>query len=216
MPDPSQVAALKKLYEGGSAPGKSLLFAFDYGYFADMVYGRPDWDYKTTNLDEAAAASDKRFARILNATETDLQAFQERGGKLILYHGWSDAAISPLNSINYYESVVHEMGQQDADAFMRLYMVPGMQHCAGGPGTDVFGENGMSTADDPQHNMYIALERWEETGAPPSSIIASKTEGQGPATKVRMTRQLCAYPEIAKYKGSGNTNDAANFVCARP
>jgi Tannase and feruloyl esterase len=242
---PPQITALKKLYEGaqdssgheifpgfvpggeqgnggwalwitGSAPGKSLLFAFDYGYFADMLYDRPDWDYKTANVNDAVAASDKKFLSVLNATETDMKGFQARGGKLILYHGWSDAAISPLNTINYYESVVRKMGQQDADAFLRLYMVPGMQHCAGGPGTDVFGENGVSTADDPQHNMYIALERWVETGTPPSSIIASKIQGQGPAAKVVMTRPLCAYPEIAKYKGSGDTNDEANFVCTRP
>ena len=239
-----QVTALKKLYEGahnsqgkeifpgfvpggedgegswplwitGDGPGKALLFAFDYGYFADMVYGKKDWDYKKANIDDAVAASDKAYAGVLNATETNMKAFQARGGKLIIYHGWSDSAISPLNSINYYKSVVEKMGKPEADSFLRLYMVPGMQHCGGGPGPDVFGEYGISSVNDPQHNLYLALEEWVEKGNAPSTVIASKMEGQGPAAKVKMTRPLCVYPLEAKYKGTGDTNDAANFACEK-
>lgn len=240
----AQVVALKKLYQGahdskgteifpgflpggeqgpggwgvwitGAQPEKALLFAFGYGYFANMVYDKSGWDYKTANLDDAVAASDKKFAGVLNATETNMKAFEARGGKLILYHGWNDAAISPLNTINYYNSVVERMGKPETDSFVRLYMAPGMQHCAFGPGPDLFGEFGVSVVNDPQHNVYLALEQWAEKGNAPSEIIASKTEGDGPAAKLAMTRPLCPYPEEAKYKGSGDTNDAANFVCAR-
>ena len=239
-----QITALKKLYQGahdskgkqifpgfvpggeegpggwglwitGPAPGKGLLFAFNYGFFANMVYEKADWDYKSAKLDDAVAAADKKLARVLNATDANLKPFTARGGKLILFHGWSDAAISPLNSIDYYESVVHTVGQQSADSSLRLYMVPGMQHCAGGPGTDVFGQYAIATANDPRHNMSLALEDWVENGTPPPTVIASKLNGQGPAAKVNLSRPLCAFPQTARYKGAGDTTDAANFACQK-
>jgi feruloyl esterase len=95
-------------------------------------------------------------------------------------------------------------------------MVPGMQHCAGGPGPDDFGESGISPVNDSQHNIYLALEEWAEKGAAPSTVIASKIEGEMPDRKVKMTRLLCAYPQKAKYKGSGDPNAAASFVCENP
>jgi tannase/feruloyl esterase len=239
-----QVAALEKLYAGahdseakeifpgflpggedggggwplwitGTGPGKSLLFAFGEGFFSDMVYDQADWDYKKANLDEAVAKADKKFSGVLNATETNMKPFASRGGKLIVYHGWNDAAISALNTIHYYESVESKMGKQDADSFLRLFMVPGMQHCGGGPGPDIFGQMGFSTANDPQHNMYLALELWVEKGTAPATVIATKQPGGG-AAAAKMTRPLCAYPQVAKYKGSGDTNEAANFVCGAP
>jgi hypothetical protein len=245
-----QVTALKKLYEGahdaqgkqifpgyvpggedgnggwntwitGAAPGHALLFAFGNGFFRNMVYDQADWDYKQAKLDDAVAAADQKFAAVLNSNDPNMKAFQARGGKLILYHGWSDAAISALNSINYYESVQAAMGKQQADSFVRLYMVPGMQHCAGGPGPDNFGELGIPPVNDPQHNIYLALEQWTEKGTAPTTVIASKIEGQMPGgpvqagspAKVKMTRLLCPHPQQAKYKGQGDPNQATSFTC---
>ena len=147
----------------------------------------------------------------MNAVEADLRPFQARGGKLIIYHGWDDPAIPAMNSVNYFESVAAKMGQRDADSFLRLYMVPGMQHCGGGPGPDSFGQEDPMHAD-PLHSIAASLELWVEKGTAPGRIIASKY-APGDEHKATMTRPLCAYPRAAKYKGSGDTNDAANFVC---
>ncbi|HWP52840.1 MAG TPA: tannase/feruloyl esterase family alpha/beta hydrolase, partial [Pyrinomonadaceae bacterium] len=132
-----------------------------------------------------------------------------------MYHGWNDPAIPALNTIDYYQSVEKRMGKRDSESFLRLFMAPGMAHCGGGPGPNVFGQGG-SGADDPEHNMYRALERWVERGVAPVQIIAIKYNNDRTAQGVKLTRPLCAYPNVAKYKGSGDTNDAANFVCTAP
>jgi feruloyl esterase len=134
---------------------------------------------------------------------------------LLLYHGWNDPAITALNTIDYYESVIKKMRQEDVDSFVRLYMAPGVQHCAGGPGPDSFGAVGDLNFDNPQHSVDASLEQWVEKATAPSIIIASKFEGQD-RMHAKMTRPLCPYPQAAKYKGSGDPNDAANFECERP
>ena len=237
-----QVAAVKKLYQGpqdsqgrtvfpgflpgaedgpggwgvwitGPAPNKSLLAFFGTGYFSNMVYDKSDWDYRTFTLDSGLKAASEKTASVLNANNPDLSSFQARGGKLILYHGWDDPGISALNSINYYENVVKTLGKHKASGFVRLYMVPGMQHCHGGPGADDFGADGYDPSD-PSLNLRLALEDWVETNKAPGSIRAAKYSPGDSHHRPTMTRPLCAYPSFAKYKGSGDTNDAANFVCA--
>ena len=191
----------------GGAPGQSLAFAFGTNFFKNIVFDA-SWDWHTFQPLRDMQTADEKTARALNATDPDLSRFQARGGKLILYHGWSDAAISPLNAINYYKSILSKMGAR-TDGFVRLFMVPGMQHCGGGPGPSAFGQNGDGPPD-PAHNINAALERWVEGGAAPASIIATKYKSPG---VIERTRPLCPYPQTAHYKGSGSTDDAASFVC---
>ncbi|MGE5724992.1 MAG: tannase/feruloyl esterase family alpha/beta hydrolase [Acidobacteriota bacterium] len=203
-----------KTWIAGDKPGKSLMFDFGNGYFANLVYDNAGWDYKTAKLDRAVKAADAKTAGLLNATDPNLKRFQARGGKLIIYHGWNDPAISPLNTINYYQQVVSTMGGQAADSFMRLYMVPGMQHCFGGPGADSFGEPGTTVPKDPGHDMQLAVEQWVEKGTTPGAIVASKhVNDEDPAKGVKMTRPLCPYPQAPKFKGAGDPNRASSFEC---
>jgi feruloyl esterase len=240
-----QVAALKKLYGGphdasgrlifpgyvpgaeeggggwgtwitGPAPGKSLLFAFGIGYFANMVYERSDWDYRGASLEQALKAAEEKTAQKLDATDPNLAAFEARGGKLILYHGWNDPAISALNTIDYYDSVARKLGQPQTDAFARLYLVPGMQHCSDGPGPNAFGQAGAGFPNEPGKNVRLALEQWVEKGKAPGAIVATKFMDDDSEKGVVATRPLCPYPQIAKYKGQGDPKEASAFVCAAP
>jgi feruloyl esterase len=127
-----------------------------------------------------------------------LQAFKARGGKLLLYHGWDDMGIAPENTINYYSSINKTMGS-DQQEWLRLFMVPGMGHCSGGQGPD-------------QAGFMASMERWREAGIAPNQITAYRISGN----KIDMSRPLCPYPQVAKYKGIGSTNDAANFECKAP
>jgi len=239
-----QVTALKKIYAGpvdsaghqlfpgyvpsaeegpggwtgwitGRTPGSDFMLFFGKQYFANMVYDKADWDFKTFNIDQGAKLADEKTAGALNAIDPDLKPFRARGGKLIMYHGWGDAAIPAPNSIDYYNTVVAKLGRRKTDEFARIFMVPGMQHCGGGPGANSFGQRGTAPPFDPDHNIYMALEQWVEKGVAPSQVIATKyIDDSNPEKGVKMTRPLCTYPLIAKYKGAGDTNDAANFVCA--
>ncbi len=157
--------------------------------------------------------ADDSLAGKLNATSPDLKKFKDRGGKLIMYHGWSDAAIPPVATVNYYKNVISKMGAKDTASFVRLFMVPGMQHCGGGPGPNFFGQAAV-TGGDPEHDIDAALHRWVEQGKAPEQIIATRFKGASPASGVERTRPLCKFPEVAKWKGTGSTDDAANFTCA--
>jgi len=200
------------LWITGPAPAKSLDAFFGLGFFSNMVYEDPAWDYKKFTPEAGFNAAHEKTARPLNAVDADLRPFEARGGKLIMYHGWNDPAIPALSTVNYYDAVIAKIGQRDVDSFLRLYMVPGMQHCDDGPGANSFGQVGRLNVDDPQRSVDAALEQWVEKGTAPSTIIASKYAGDD-RQRPTMTRPLCAYPLAAKYKGRGDTNDAANFVC---
>ncbi len=196
----------------GAAREKSLQYAFGTNFFENMVYSDAKWDYHTFKTDRDMKVADDSVARKLNATNPDLKKFKDRGGKLIMYHGWSDAAIPPLATVDYYKNVVSKMGAKDTTTFVRLFMVPGMQHCGGGPGPNSFGQ-GAVTGGDPMHDVDAAIQRWVEQGTAPEQIIATKYIGMSPASGVARTRPLCKYPQVAKYNGSGSTDDAANFSC---
>jgi hypothetical protein len=238
-----QVGALKKIYEGphnskgqlifpGYVPGgeagrggwsrwvtgaDSQQLVFGREYFANMVFNNAGWDLRTFNFDRDMKIADDKSARLFNATQADLKSFKDRKGKLFLYHGWSDTAIAPTNAIIYYESIATAMGPKETSSFVQLYMVPGMQHCAGGPGPDSFGTNPSPTPADAQHSLSVALDRWVDQGVAPSQIIATKYKtGSNPESGVVRTRPLCPYPQVARYTGSGSIDDAANFKCVAP
>ncbi len=197
---------------GGATPGQSSGSSYVKGYFQNMVYTDREWKPGTHSVDDDLRAAEEKTAHALDSNDPDMSAFAKRGGKLIVYHGWNDPAISALNSINYYEAVKGKMGDDAARQFMRLYLVPGMQHCTGGPGPSLFGQFSVLPQKDEDHSIYLSLERWVETGSAPGSVIAEKASGG--ETTVAMRRPICPYPQIAKYKGSGDPNAAENFQCA--
>jgi feruloyl esterase len=219
-PGTEAVPANWRVWISGNGPGQPTLQAF-FGntFYADMVFDNPKWDFHTFNFDSDVKTADDKTAGILNSTDPDLAKFKARGGKLIQYHGWGDAAIPPQNSIDYFESVQSVMGTtnrgRDLGAtqdFYRLFMVPGMSHCGGGIGATVFG-NSTSAQRDPGHDVVSALDQWVEKGVAPNRIIATGFAGGDPGKGVQMTRPLCPYPEEAMYKGTGDTNSAASFTC---
>ena len=200
----------------GKAPGSSVQSLFGNQFFANMVFENPKWDLHTFNLVRDTRAADSKLGPIIDSTSPDLRQFKAHGGKLIQYHGWADAAIAPLASVEYYESVVHGMGGMERTLdFYRLFMVPGMEHCGGGPGPNKI--RGIphpgSLPPGAEDDALNALARWVEHGVAPGEIIAAKFTDDDPKKPIVATRPLCPYPRLAKYKGTGSTNEAANFVC---
>jgi feruloyl esterase len=168
--------------------------ALSLGSYREVLHQDPNWDWRTFDVNKDVPALDEKHGYI-NAVNPDLSQFKARGGKLLTYHGWNDTGISPENSINYRESVLAKMGPKQ-DSWYRLFMVPGMGHCQGGPGPNQF-------------NLMGAMERWKESNIAPEEITASHVANN----RVDMTRPLCPYPQVATYKGVGSTNDAVNFSC---
>ena len=170
-----------------------------------MVFENPKWDFRTFDYDRDIPFADGKLADTMNAFNPDLSALRKRGGKLLLYHGWNDPSISPQNTVNYYESAVatwrqqEKAGAQATPDFIRLFMVPGMLHCSGGPGADKF-------------DALAALERWVERSETPEVLPASHVTN-GVVTR---SRPLCAYPKVAVYSGNGSTERAENFTCQAP
>jgi feruloyl esterase len=243
-----QVATLRKIYSGPKNPrtGQQIFpgwpmgteailggwstwimpggaqTSFGNSYYGQAVFEQSNWDFHTLNLDTDVEFGDAKAGPVLNATNPDLRSFRDNGGKLIQYHGWGDAAISPLSSIDYYESVraflarVPDARHASADPmdFYRLYLVPGMAHCGGGIGPNDFGNGRSSGPADADHNIVSALDTWVESGVAPAKLIGSGKAVNDP-TKT-LTRPLCPYPQTAHYRGAGDSNDAENFTCAMP
>ncbi len=202
----------------GPAPNRSLMAMFGSGYFSNMVYEKSDWDMKSFRVETGLPLAKEKTSSALDSADPDLKPFYSRGGKLIIYHGWNDPAIPALSTVNYYQQVVDTVGKAKTESFVRLYMVPGMQHCGGGPGPDDFGQSPLWNPD-PRFNARTALELWVENGTAPEAIIATKAAGRPPgggtpAASPAMTRPLCPFPQVARYKGNGDTNSAESFVCA--
>jgi feruloyl esterase len=176
---------------GGPDPGELFLDQFRY-----LVYPNTDWDWRTFDLERDAAKAHAVNKDVLEL-DPNLAAFQRRGGKLLIYHGWADQQVAPGSSVEFYKSVVAASPKPAESAnWVRLFMVPGMGHCTGGEGPDRF-------------DTLTAMERWVEQGTPPAQIVASHRAGG----RIDRTRPLCPYPQVPRYNGTGSIDDAANFSC---
>lgn len=229
---PGEASAIQKIWGGARGSGGNLLWpglerGTDLGALAGAtpfpipieqarywVYFDPTWDWTVLNYLNYESFFSDNIAQVgprMATDNPDLSAFKARGGKLILYHGWSDNLIMPRGTVMYHDRMRQAMGE--VDDFSRLYMVGGMGHCSGGPGVNQFGQGSSGTVPmEPRTDIFRALMAWSEKGIAPNEIIASRLSG-GVTTR---TRPLCPYPRVARHDGSGSTDDAANFTCEQP
>jgi feruloyl esterase len=191
-------------------PASAIQFNFGNTYYGQAVFEDPKWNFRTFDFDRDVQFGDTKVGTVFNSTNPDLRSFRAEGGKLLQYHGWGDPAISALNSIDYYESVqtflakfpdARSASGRSTSDFYRLFMVPGMGHCGGGMGPNTF-------------DAFTPLESWVEKGIAPAQLIGTGTVAGDSSRKI--TRSICAYPNVSQYRGTGDPNDAANFVCMSP
>jgi feruloyl esterase len=204
-----------------ATPADAIQFSFGNSYYGQAVFEQHDWDFRKMEFANDFAFANRKAGVVIDSTNPDLRSFRAHGGKLIQFHGWGDAAISALSSIAYYENVRSFMEQfPDArserrtptEDFYRLFLVPGMGHCGGGSGPTSFGNTGAEWAGDAERDILTALEKWVERGAPPERLIGTGKAPEDPSKS--LTRPICLYPQVARYKGSGDIYDAASFQCA--
>jgi feruloyl esterase len=232
--NPEQIEALKMIYQGAvnprtgvqiypglepggegpqpNNPGWAMImngrepFSIDNAVIGGMAFEDPEWDWRTFDFDSDVELVDAKLFGVLNAIDPDLRDFKARGGRLIVYHGWNDPGVMPQQTIDYFDNVIEYAGKAVGgdgraytDEYLRLFMMPGVGHCRGGTGPD-------------RADFVAAIAGWVEQGMAPASITAHR-EDQG---KVVMERPLCPHPQAARYRGRGDTNDAASFECALP
>ncbi len=224
-----QLDALRKIYSGpvNPATGKNIYPGFPPGaealtnnwdvwilgyraqsqfanqFMASFVVGDPNWDFRSFDFASDLEKTNAAIGSIINSDNPDLGAFAGRGGKLILFQGWDDAAITPWGTIQYYHDLMQTMGADQAQNFVRLFMAPGMMHCAGGPGPNSF-------------DAVASIAQWREKNQAPETIIAARyaPAAAGAASGEPLaTRPLCAYPKVAHWTGKGSPDEAQNYVC---
>jgi hypothetical protein len=216
----ADAAVIKSIWDGPrSSDGAFLWYGLSPGAPLDAVAGSspfpiglahhrtwiqqdPAFDWHTLGyegFEDAFQTSQDLFHDVIGTDDPDLSSFRDAGGKLLLWHGWYDELIPPEGTIDYYERVLETMGDlPDSAQFARLFMVPGMFHCGGGPGLTDF-------------DAFAALVDWVETDKAPEAIMASRGEGGGPPS----ARPLCHYPTVADYDGAGDPDQASSFNCTK-
>jgi feruloyl esterase len=169
----------------------SLQFAFGTEMFKYLVFQDPDWDYSSYDFSNFSNTT-QYASSYLDATSTDYSEFKNRGGKMVIYHGWNDPALSAFATIEHFEAAKTE--DSDLEEYIRLFLLPGVLHCGGGPG--------------PSQTDWIKLVRnWVENGIAPDRVVLSKVQDE----KVTMTRPVFPYPEKAIYDGKGDPNKESSF-----
>jgi hypothetical protein len=210
--------AIRKIWNGPtSASGERLWFGLERGaalgflagsnpfpiattHFQHWLRQNASFDWRTLSEADFEAAfkeSQRKFGDVIGTDDPNLAAFRKRGGKMILWHGEADQLIFPRGTVNYYDRVVAANGgARQVSEFARLFMAPGVGHCAGGDGPNPVG-------------VFEAMVDWVEKGVAPNTLSASRRRQDGTV----LSRPLCAYPTTAKWTGKGSTDEAANFTC---
>lgn len=219
-----QVEGMRKVYDGvrdprtgerimaGFAPGSEMQlaavvlgsepFGAATSYMRDLVFADREWDFRNLDYGEDARLARLFGQHILDARPDGLKPFFARGGKLLLSHGWNDGLIPAGNTVQFYTSLLGSIPPAEAQQQVRLFMVPGMDHCAGGEGAWLF-------------DRLQIMEDWVDSGKAPDRIIAHRPPAAIPGSPVLppLSRPICAYPKVARYNGRGPTDQAASFVC---
>jgi feruloyl esterase len=181
--------------------------------FSTTTTHQPELAAEIQTVDDTKIG-DTTFAKILNANSVDLSAFKQHGGKILMYQGYADPLIPSATSIDYYNAVA-DADPANVGSYLRLFLAPGVWHCSGGPGANVFGGAGAASYAplDPAYDALAALIVWAENGTPPTQIIATKYVNDDATQGVAFQRPLCLYPSHAAYV-SGDTTNPANYTCA--